>query len=495
MIISEKESEINLLNKKKEFVRMVIPICLLMLNFFLKVIFISSNSIAGDEPFSIYHAQMPVLSIIKQLTLGNNPPLYELLLHFWIKLFGISELSVRFPSLIFSTSSVYYLYRIGKDFFNFRIALTASLLFTFSNYHLGFAHEARVYPLFTLLTAMSMFYYLKYYVGQSNSKYYYFLLFTNIILIYAHYFGLFVIFIQTVSAFYLEKDKKSLLKKYWIYLFLLTIAYIPNLNILFSRFISSVTYGTWVKPPTGIESIYNMLWQFSNKPITTVISIIILITAAIQLIVKRKTLKIYVQNKIVLTWFLLPFLLMFAVSYRIPMFLDRYLVFVSVSYYLVTAICCDYIFKGNRYAFIMPIFIVLLYSITFKPNLDNGRHVKETVLKIAELKEADTKVIICPQHFILNFSYYFDKFTFQDVDNQNVYPKMLENLQRQNIFGIKNIQDIDLKNTYKVIYLDAAADFSYPDNNVLQTLRKNYLLKGIYKYPEIFTVYEFISKK
>ena len=100
------------LNKSGTFNTYVLPFLLVLLNFFLNRGGLTANSIALDEPFSIYVAQFEVSKIIAYLSTGNNPPLFELILHYWIKLFGIKPSSVRFLPCLFSSLTALYIFKI-----------------------------------------------------------------------------------------------------------------------------------------------------------------------------------------------------------------------------------------------------------------------------------------------------------------------------------------------------------------------------------------------
>jgi hypothetical protein len=177
---------------------------------------------------------------------------------------------------------------------------------------------------------------------QKDFRHYLWLLTINVLLLYSHYFGFFVIAIQTIPVVLIKDIRNKILGKYIVYLLGLIFLYIPNLNILIIRFLDSSNHGTWLKSPNGFESIYNMLWQFSNKPVTTVIAMSILLVALVKSIIKKDIQNIPISHTIILIWFLFPFLFMFIISYWIPMFLDRYLIFVSLGFYFVLAICSSY---------------------------------------------------------------------------------------------------------------------------------------------------------
>ena len=490
-ILKENFSKTNFYNS------LLLPTFLVLVNFIVKGIYISSNSIAGDEPFSIYIAQLDIISIIKQLSTGNNPPLYEILLHFWIKLFGISEFSVRMPSLLFSCITLILLFKIGNNFFNKRTALYVSLIFIFSNYHIIFAHEARVYGLMGMLSTMSIFYYLKVItINKTNKWNFTLLILSNILLIYSHYFGIFVLLVISIHFIISKELRNKLFKHFILAIGIIIFLYLPNILVVFNRFMDSSVNGTWIQPPSGYESIYNMLWSFSNAPVVTVCVIIVLLSTLIKFYIKRKIVKSnIIANKLIIVWFTFTFFFMFFISYWIPVFFDRYLMNVSISFCLLLAIASDYLIEKKNLKFIIPSIICLLFIFTTKPNVTNKRNVSETINKIKELKSEENIIIyFSPSWFDLNFIYYYNIDIFKKKDNKNLKKNIHKYFDENNIYPINNVNQIEidlLKDSYKIVYLDAGANFSFPNNNILNLLETKLVLKNKYEYYEIFKIYEF----
>lgn len=490
------------MNFLKKHEQTKIAIILVLINFLIKGIFLSSNSLGGDEPFSVYHAQMNIGSIIKLLSEGNNPPLYEIILHFWIKLFGISEFSVRFPSLLFSSITVLYIYKLGTKYLNKRIALYSSIIFIFSNYHIFFAHEARVYPLLGMLSVISMYYFLgilQYCTADNRQKStvrknLILLIIINTLIIYSHYFGFFVLITQFIFFVFNKTRISKCWKQLLISLAIIGLLYLPNVSVILHRFIDSSSNGTWVKTPNGIESIYSMIRKYSNAPVVAVLNIVILVASFVKSLINKKIDKRNIYYRLVIFWFVFIFFFMFGISYLVPMFLDRYLMPAAIAFCFIVGISADYIVKKQKYRYIVPIVIIVLYVATVKPNLTNERNVKETVAKIKDIKDSNTLVLICPYHFLLNFTYYYDINIFKDYNVDNIYSNINKSLKMENMYGINNINEIDFRKWDNIIFLDAAANFSFPNNNIKHTLDVNYKLINKYHFNEIFNIYEYKSK-
>jgi hypothetical protein len=74
-----------------------------------------------------------------------NSPLYYLVMWWWLKLFGISELTVRLPSIIVSFLALPLLWVVGTRLGDERTGLLAAVLYVFLPFSLYYTVEARVY--------------------------------------------------------------------------------------------------------------------------------------------------------------------------------------------------------------------------------------------------------------------------------------------------------------------------------------------------------------
>ena len=65
-----------------------------------KYFLLQKNDLSNDEIFSIYHAQMPLNELFRELSTGNNPPLFESIL--------IILLNSSFSGLVTTIGSILY---------------------------------------------------------------------------------------------------------------------------------------------------------------------------------------------------------------------------------------------------------------------------------------------------------------------------------------------------------------------------------------------------
>lgn len=472
-----------------------IPLGLVLLNIFIKIACLGSQSISHDEPFTIYHAQFDPAHLISYLKNYNNPPLFELILHFWIKLFGISVLSVRFLPMLFSSFAVYFIYKIGDNFYEKKVGLVSGLLYTFSTMQIWYAHDCRVYSLFLLLSVNSFYLFFKLLKNERLSRpAAFFFVLVNILILYAHYFGAFVLFLESIIVLLFYVKNRNVFFYFFKMMLFVIIGYAPQLIILSQRFVTSATNGTWLKPPSGLESIYNMIWSFSNAPVVAVLAIVILTAFGVKSFLMRKTPIRDPFVRYTVIWFFVPFLLMFFISYKIPMFLDRYLIFVTPAFYLLLALGTSYLFNNKKWCYVAFILLTGAFVFSSSLNPDKKRLVKEVVEYIRSKKDKNTIVLVCSPEFMTNFVYYYSPSHFQQIDPDKEYEKTEKLMNAENVYFIHRLYPdmISRINQFdKIIYLDAGADFSSPNNRIKQDLEDHYSLQEETFHFELFHTYSF----
>ena len=127
---------------------------LTVIAFMLRMGLIQVQSIRLDESLSLTEAQLPLSTMMHNLSTWDiHPPLYYTLLHAWVWMTGSGAIALRLPSVLLGTACVPMLYLVGRRIVGSQAALIAAALGAASPFWIWHSDEARMYPLF-LFTAL-----------------------------------------------------------------------------------------------------------------------------------------------------------------------------------------------------------------------------------------------------------------------------------------------------------------------------------------------------
>jgi hypothetical protein len=80
------------------------------------------------------------------------------------------------------------------------------------------------------------------------------------------------------------------------------------------------------------------------------------------------------------------------------------------------------------------------------------------------------------------------------VDNQDSYAPVLNALEMKQVFAVDKIEAFPYQRWSHLLFLDAAVDFSSPDNGIKAKLDTYADLVNEYAFYEIFKLYEYRQK-
>lgn len=99
----------------------------------------------------------------------GNSPFYYLLLHFWMKIFGMSDFVARLFSVVFSLLIIGGTYLFSRSFFTSRTGLIAASLVAIDPFFIAYSQQARTYSLTFFLTLTATYLFLKIIEDQSRN--------------------------------------------------------------------------------------------------------------------------------------------------------------------------------------------------------------------------------------------------------------------------------------------------------------------------------------
>lgn len=447
-------------------------VSLVAANVLIKSLFITDYNIDLDEPFSVYYAQGSFRELIKIFTWENNPPLFYIILHFWIRLFGIGTLSVRFLPMLFSSLTVIFVYKTGERFINRLAAITACILYTCSNVVIMEAHDARIYSILVFLTAASMYYYFQLIQSHGNRRYITALTIVNVLLIYSHFLGFYVIATQVIFLLSFKELRLNIFRLYLISSVTLLIFYTPYLYFVVLRLSQALKTGIYT-PKTELAHLVNLGWIFGNNLLISIQYLLILIAFALLIGIKHIRCTLY--EKMILVWPFLCLLIVGLLSVKISILpIPKYLIFIIPGFFLAFSVSVKYFYEYSKIAGVcILVFSITLMIITTEPKSSQGFEIKKTLQAIKNQKSDSTALLIIPDYIDLVFTYHYNSNAFKDFGNHRKY------LSNNKIYVIDNPEIIDEKiteNASDILLLVGwrpLSDFD-PENKIYTTLSKRY---------------------
>lgn len=304
-----------------------------------------------DEIFSVHAAEHPWFEIIPFVAKDLiHPPLFYLFLKVWISVGGDGLFWLRLLPVIFSILALFPLWMLCRELKLRPYAVVVSFgLFAVNGALIKYAQEVRMYSLLLFLSMMSVWLFSRYYF---RGKSFWILVIVNILLVYTHYFGWFIVGSELLLILIFQRIK---ILRTLLMLAVTAAAFVPWIIALF-KFAepgSSIEQNIgWMQRP-GVPKILELLFDLVDPiyfqqssadpaafyPVAAPLLIIFIAAAVLNLVdFKEHADKEKLYFLAVFTG--LPILLVFASSWLLPVSIwgSRHLLIVFVPVNLLIAI-------------------------------------------------------------------------------------------------------------------------------------------------------------
>lgn len=368
------------------------------------------QSLWRDEAFSYFLAKRNIFEIVSLTAKDFNPPLYYLLLHFWIKIFGSSEIALRSLSLIFYWATIYVIFLFLNKIFKIKnkLLLSLSLIFFIANPLLiYYAFEARMYTLLAFFSTLSSYTFLK-----ENKRTNLFALTLGLL---SHYFMIFIFLSQLITFFIFKKKFKKIDLKLFVYpitIFVIWIVFvffqkyqliannfwIGKTNLIDIKYLPAIMFTGYEK---GFGFVYERMGYLS-------LLLFVIILSAFFIKKEKTSEKKVIFFYLLLSGFITP-LIAFIISFVKPIFLPRYLISQSILFLLLIIYSLNKIDKKIVSFIILSILIYFSFDYQkLQVQFRRKSNYKKLYHEIKTLAKKDDLVYVTSELDYFTAGYYFD---------------------------------------------------------------------------------------
>ena len=216
-----------------------------------------------DEAYSVTLAAMPPSQIVLHAARDVHPPLYYVLLHFWMAVFGKSLLAVRGLSVLCGSLTVLVAMAISVRLANRRTALIAGILLALLPIAVRYSQEVRMYALTGLLLFCATLMLLRWVMKPDRHVVLvgYGLFMTAAL--YSHYFAILAVVTHWLYLLFIGRIQNRPLirsRQWWLCNLMVGLGYVPWLPSLWGQ-LGHTPWVSWI-PEVTAQTLPSTLWLF-----------------------------------------------------------------------------------------------------------------------------------------------------------------------------------------------------------------------------------------
>lgn len=367
------------------------------------------QSLWRDEAFTYILAKKNIFDLLLLTAKDFNPPLYYLVVHIWMKLFGSSEISLRSISLIFFWLTVYcvflFLTRVIK--ITSKRVWVYLLIVALNPILLYYAFEARMYTMLAFFATLSF-----YSFTRKNYKVFFI---ATVLGLYTHYFMIFVLFGELLF-YYFTSDKKLVQKNLLrftapLFVFIPWIFFVLKVKDFSSQvfWIGKSTLGTIILLMGFLYTGYDTGLRFYHL---TIIPLSIILTFFLIYGVWYFIKKTRGDKKLLaylLTWSIGIPVIVVGISFFKPIFFPRYLIFCSVGLTLLIIYILEHMPMPIRNLLLIALFLITLNFHTQQVKNRKKSDLRKIFKEMKYLANPNDVVYLTNELDYFIAQYYFDE--------------------------------------------------------------------------------------
>lgn len=451
---------------------------LLLLNAAIKLCWLGVNELSGDEPFTVFWSQQKTSDLLAMFRDENNPPLYFFLIKWWSAVTPYEVPWLRVPSAVLSALAVWPLFLLARKHASLWTAAGACLLFTFCNEHYTYAHEVRAYSLLTLLTITGMWHVDR--LARNGARAVLWLALVNTALVYTHFMGWAAIGIQFMCTL-LAPEWRAAHKRWLMASGIAVVLFLPYGWVFAQRVGTSVAQGTWLTAPAWDEP-YSMLWRWSNAPVITVAFIAVVVFGLWKSKVKGTL------ERVALLWSGVPLVGLFLLSFIVPLYLDRYLVWAAPGFAVLVAVCMQRLGKQLVVRGSLAVASMAML-VTFTPWKSNGMKPSVAVALAGKLSGDIFSANVVPHWYAVNHVAAYNMDWLRHKEAVQVWRRVQARAAVLDSLGSVEFEGADTPNT--VVLVRAHAQLPPAEERYVSVLRSHFaLVDSVQADPKVW-VYRF----